>query len=779
MKPLRLLLANAVSRLVIAFLVGMSVVGAVAWTALSHQRTLTAEQVESQLRDRVGFAASLVEALAALRRQQVESVAGDAAVAHAVLAGAPTPDLEDHLGRALRALPQANAFCLYDARDRRLAAETRGGRTCPEAPPAPGSFLFAEGHADASVQAAVPGAPGATMLMRFEPTLTLDTFERGLGAATSLERYLVSGDGRLLSRARKGEARVGDRIADFDPAQDRAIGFDGEPVLVHAAQIGDLPLYVRMTIDEEEARALGTTPLPVMLAYVAVLAAGMIAVLVGVGRSLVRPLAHATAAARDIADGRFERRLPEQGPREARHLARAINAMAGQLRTHYDQLEDQVRERSRELQGALERERHVRTVVEEQAEELRAQNEELHTQAIELRESRNHLAEQQIVLEEKNRALEQASAMKSEFVANMSHELRTPLNAVIGFSELLSERIVGELNDEQAEFLGDINRSGKHLLQLINEILDMSKIEAGQMTLDLAPVDLRLPVAEARQMLESLATQKHIEVRVQADEELVCNVDGQRMRQVVVNLLGNAIKFTPENGHVDLVVRRRDAFAELIVRDDGVGIAPENQELIFEAFRQVDSSLTRTHGGTGLGLALVRRFVELMGGTIVVESRVGAGACFTARMPLAASANDEPASAAGAEPSTNGVRVLLAEDDGPSRELVRGVLARRGHAVRTAQSGTAAYASLREQLPQVAIVDLVLPGMDGFELLERLRALPGGEAVAVAVLTAKELREGDEQRLAAVRARILRKGSLGTREFVDTIESMVDVRRAA
>jgi len=238
-------------------------------------------------------------------------------------------------------------------------------------------------------------------------------------------------------------------------------------------------------------------------------------------------------------------------------------------------------------------------------------------------------------IEEKSRQLEVANRHKSEFLASMSHELRTPLNAVIGFSEVLLERMFGEINDKQDEYLQDILSSGRHLLSLINDILDLAKIEAGRMELEV--VDFHLPQAidNAITLVRERAARRAITLAIEIDPRLgEIKGDERKVKQVLLNLLSNAIKFTPEGGHVGVQAGLSDDFAEVAVTDTGVGIAPEDHEAVFEEFRQVGTDYAKKHEGTGLGLTLSRRFVELHGGKIWVKSQLGQGATFTFTLPV-------------------------------------------------------------------------------------------------------------------------------------------------
>jgi signal transduction histidine kinase len=240
-------------------------------------------------------------------------------------------------------------------------------------------------------------------------------------------------------------------------------------------------------------------------------------------------------------------------------------------------------------------------------------------------------------IEDKSRQLETASRHKSEFLANMSHELRTPLNAIIGFSEVLIERMFGPLNDKQEEYLRDIHVSGQHLLSLINDILDLAKIEAGRMELAGADFDLPAAIENALILVRERATRRGIAIERVVDPALgVIHADERKVKQVLLNLLSNALKFTPEGGRIDVEAACAGGAALISVRDTGVGIAPEDHAAVFEEFRQVGTS--GNVEGTGLGLALSRKFIELHGGRIWVESALGRGATFHFTLPLTAGA---------------------------------------------------------------------------------------------------------------------------------------------
>jgi signal transduction histidine kinase/HAMP domain-containing protein/predicted transcriptional regulator with HTH domain len=237
-------------------------------------------------------------------------------------------------------------------------------------------------------------------------------------------------------------------------------------------------------------------------------------------------------------------------------------------------------------------------------------------------------------IQEKSRQLEIANKHKSEFLANMSHELRTPLNAIIGFSEVLQEKLFGDINEKQEDYLRDIHASGKHLLGLINDILDLSKVEAGRMELDLTTFDVAPALSNAMTLVRERAQRHNVALRIDCDPALgQVTADERKVKQILVNLLTNAVKFTPDGGSIDVSARRAPDAVVIAIRDTGVGIAPEDHQAVFEEFRQVGRHYTNKQEGTGLGLTLTRRFVELHGGRIWVESELGKGATFTFTIP--------------------------------------------------------------------------------------------------------------------------------------------------
>ncbi|HEX9128831.1 MAG TPA: PAS domain S-box protein [Gemmatimonadaceae bacterium] len=368
-------------------------------------------------------------------------------------------------------------------------------------------------------------------------------------------------------------------------------------------------------------------------------------------------------------------------------------------------------------------------------------------------------------LQQKNIELEDASRMKSEFLANMSHELRTPLNAIIGFSEVLGDGLMGDMTDQQRGYIGDIFKSGKHLLSLINDILDLSKVEAGKMSLDLEPVQLSPLFANSLSIIRGKAAIRHITLVMDETEDLgSIRADGRKVKQIVYNLLSNAVKFTVDGGRVTLHaarVSRADVgqlagsgtgrsfpladsefteFLKISVTDSGIGISPEELEHLFKPFSQIDASLARKFEGTGLGLAMVKLLAELHGGTVAVESAVGEGTCFTVWLPLRAEEQDAltPVSAPIPSPieALPGFRTaLVVEDDLKSAELIRVQLEAEGFKVLHAATAEAALALAVQQPLSLITLDIMLPTMDGWEFLTRIKQVSALSCIPVVIIS--------------------------------------------
>ena len=323
-------------------------------------------------------------------------------------------------------------------------------------------------------------------------------------------------------------------------------------------------------------------------------------------------------------------------------------------------------------------------------------------------------------LAEANRRIEEADRLKSQFLANMSHELRTPMNSIIGFSEILVERLDGKAEPKHVGFLRHILASGQHLLAIINDILDLSKIEAGKMEIYPEVFGIRPVIESVCQMTRGMAKQQPVFVLDLADDLPQIETDLAKFKQVLFNLLSNAVKFSPARSPITVSARCDGAHVIVSVRDEGIGIAPEHHDVIFHEFRQVDGTARREFGGTGLGLALVKKFVELQGGRISVESAPGAGSTFTFVLPVRALAAvvSRHAAIMTNDPSD---RVLVVEDDPNAYELISSALGSAGYLPIRARHGEEALKLARESQPVAVTLDLILPGVDGWEVLKRLK----------------------------------------------------------
>jgi signal transduction histidine kinase/DNA-binding response OmpR family regulator len=365
-------------------------------------------------------------------------------------------------------------------------------------------------------------------------------------------------------------------------------------------------------------------------------------------------------------------------------------------------------------------------------------------------------------LSDSNLQLQEQTRLKSEFLASMSHELRTPLNAVIGFSEMLKDGIAGDMTERQRSFAGHIFEGGHHLLALINDLLDLSKIEAGkaELVLEAAPLDAEL--ADALALVAGQAQDKRVRMAVEWQGAApVAQVDRRRLKQILLNLVSNAMKFTPQGGQVTLrasvVDRARAAsarpgfreglrmplpdgdferFIEICVSDSGIGIPAADLHRLFTPFTQVSNALTRSVEGTGLGLVMVHRLAALHGGTVAVTSEPGQGSCFTVWLPCRDDAAVLPETPlAAAPPQAAQPLALVVEDNAAAATLMQAQLEAQGFAVRQVGSAEAALALVDECVPQLITLDILLPGMDGWEFLARLRETPRWDGVPVVVVS--------------------------------------------
>ena len=339
-------------------------------------------------------------------------------------------------------------------------------------------------------------------------------------------------------------------------------------------------------------------------------------------------------------------------------------------------------------------------------------------------------------LERVNRELEAASAHKSRFLASMSHELRTPLNSILGFAELLQEQDFGPLDERRLKFVTNIHTSGTHLLGLINDILDLSRVAAGKIELHLEAVNVNDVIQGISDILRPLADRKTLTFTVHpADAHLHALADAARFKQILHNLIGNAIKFTPDGGHIDVRAVALPDAVEVSVQDDGIGIAEGDQERIFEEFQQIDSALSRQFEGTGLGLALTRDFVRLQGGDISVASAPGKGSTFTFTLPRHAATGTARPDVRPADPARRAPTILIVEDDPRARDLLTTHLTREGYDVVHATDGEEGVRKARELRPFAIVLDILLPLKNGWDVLAELKAGAATTSIPVVVVS--------------------------------------------
>jgi signal transduction histidine kinase/CheY-like chemotaxis protein len=341
-------------------------------------------------------------------------------------------------------------------------------------------------------------------------------------------------------------------------------------------------------------------------------------------------------------------------------------------------------------------------------------------------------------IQDKSRRLAQASEHKSQFVASMSHELRTPLNAIIGLTEMMVTN-AGRFGTEKAlEPLQRVNRAGTHLLGLINQVLDLSKIEAGKLEFNPQTVQLAPLINEVIGTARQLAEQNKNRLVVDAQENLgQLTVDPMRLRQILLNLLSNACKFTKE-GEVRLRARRvanGGRCVELAIADTGIGMTPEQQAKLFEEFTQADSSTARQYGGTGLGLAITRKLARMMGGDVTVASEPGKGSVFTVRLPGSADSQARSSTGSDGHRSPTADCVLVIDDDATARELIADHLKAEGFSVETAAGGVEGLKLAKELRPTAITLDVMMPDLDGWSVLTALRQDPELAEIPVIMIT--------------------------------------------
>ncbi len=562
------------------------------------------------------------------------------------------------------------------------------------------------------------------------PTLPHNISGISEAAAYEVAERALTGDRLLIQSFTEDETRtpVYDIAAPIT-TQKMSTSLSGEEVVLGMTdesvargvteKIGVARIGISLAAMNEQISRAGRTITNVTV-IVVLLSIGITVFLV---RVIVDPVQQLVAATERVASGNLDKPVMITSNDEIGELGASFNKMTEDLKRYRTALEDYSR--------TLEQK------VEERTKALRLINEELHRT---------------------NEQLEAVNRLKSEFLANMSHELRTPLNAIIGFSEILSDQSFGSLNEKQVKYAQNVVISGKHLLQLINEILDLAKVESGKMDLHPETFVLADTLAEIVSFARGLAAKKEITIRQRLSPKIVTvTADPKKFKQIFYNLLSNSIKFTSNNGWVEIstdivgdfeisvsdqfVLRR---YVEFCVRDNGIGIDKADQERIFQEFQQVDGSHARQYEGTGLGLALTKKIVELHGGSIWVESDKGEGSSFYFTLPVTENDVIEPAqppqaasrkkalALAPTGKSREGV-VLVVEDDPQSFELVSSYLSETDYRVVHAASGREALEAARSLRPAIITLDIILPDTDGWKVLQELKACPETSHIPVVI----------------------------------------------
>lgn len=401
-----------------------------------------------------------------------------------------------------------------------------------------------------------------------------------------------------------------------------------------------------------------------------------------------------------------------------------------------------------------------------------------------------HQAEQQIIernqqLAISNEELARATRLKDEFLANMSHELRTPLNAILGMAEGLSEQVFGYANERQIKALTTIDHSAAHLLTLINDILDVAKIESGHIELDYTPTPVASICKSSLSFIKQLAFQKHISLNINIPDNLPdLAVDERRIRQVMINLLNNAVKFTPDGGSITIEVQRiQSNFIRISVSDTGIGISSEDIKKLFQPFIQIDSALNRQYDGTGLGLTLTKRLVELHGGKVEVLSEEGVGSCFMIDLPCidgfsSQYPRQQPESSKDTEneieapPSVKKALILLVEDNEANIQTISNYLEAKGYYIELARNGNDAISMTLAKVPDLILMDIQLPIMDGLEAIRHIRSHSDLANIPIIALTALAM-ESDKERCLTAGANEYITKPVKLKELVNNIQNLL------
>ncbi len=415
------------------------------------------------------------------------------------------------------------------------------------------------------------------------------------------------------------------------------------------------------------------------------------------------------------------------------------------------------------------------------SQQLEIQNQEIEEQKMELNQQAQELQLQNNVLLAQKEKLLEMNQMKSSFLSNMSHELRTPLNSIIALSGVLFKRCAGGEHKEEQEYLKVIEKNGKHLLVLINDILSLSRLEAGKEAIHPSVVNLGELLSEMKEILQTQADQKEISLEIKIPENCLLLSDLAKCRQILLNLIGNAIKFT-DQGSVRVFTENKGNLCLLHVEDTGIGISAEQLPHIFDEFRQADQSMSKKHEGTGLGLAIAKKYAEMLGGSIQVESTPGKGSRFSLLLP---NLEQKTIKAESAFPSSNAgasipladkqkKKILIIEDSDPAIIQLNDILQHEGYQVFTASNGKEGLQKVSSHSPDGIILDLMMPEMDGFEVLKTLRGSPEDQHLPVLIVTAKHISKEELSFLQGNNIhQLIQKGDISKYELLSAIQSMI------